>query len=306
MAPRRRAREQQVRDVRAGDEQHQRDDHHDRRQRAPVSLAQRRAAVGRGPQREPRSEVARLLIRPPVLRYRRLAELRQDPPKRRFTCRQALAVLQPDHHSQPPGRPAIEVGLLPPDQRLGANRNRDVEAAPNIHAEELRRGHADDRARHALDDQRASDDVGRAFEAALPEGVADDGHRPVGSAAAHIVGGAECPSEDGGYAERIEDAAARPHAVDHLRLPATREVEASRLPREGAPEERLSLANLFPNRVGPARAPGRAGIAEADQLLRRFHRQRSQNQAVENGEDGAVRPNPERQRQHGDERDDRR
>ena len=48
VAPRRRAREQQVRDVGAGDQQHQPDDDHDRGQRPAIALAQARAAGGRG------------------------------------------------------------------------------------------------------------------------------------------------------------------------------------------------------------------------------------------------------------------
>ena len=156
---------------------------------------------------------------------------------------------------------------LPRIERLGAERNRDVERAADVDAEEARRRDADDRERHALDRQRSADDVGRAAEPALPEGVADDRHRAIRAAAAPVVVGRPRPSEDRLNAEHVEIASARPDAVDELGRSALREVEPRARPGEGAVEELRPVADGLPDRVGPRRSPLRQ-LAHHDEALR--------------------------------------
>ena len=85
-----------------------------------------------------------------------------------------------------------------------------------------------------------------AAEAPLPEAVTDDGDRTVRAAAALVVGFRERAAEHRRHAERVEHPAARPDAVDELRLAALREVEALRAPRERVVEERRGAGGLSP------------------------------------------------------------
>ncbi len=73
------------------------------------------------------------------------------------------------------------------DQRLRFERHRHVECAADIETLELRRRHADDRDRCAVDDERCTDDAVSPCEAPLPESVADDRDRAVRPASGPIV-----------------------------------------------------------------------------------------------------------------------
>ena len=150
-----RACEQQVGDVRAGDQQHQRDDDHDRRERALIAVAQKRVAGRRGIEGEGLLHVLLLVLLAPVLRHRRFADQRLDAAERGLRVARGLPGLQPDHGLEPPGRAAIEHALLAADERLGAERDRHLELPADLGAKELRRRDADDRERHALDGDRA-------------------------------------------------------------------------------------------------------------------------------------------------------
>jgi hypothetical protein len=131
-----------------------------------------------------------------------------------------LTGFQPRHHREPPRRASVEERFLAADERLVADRDRDVEGTTDFRAEEVGRRDADDRERDALDGERVPDRVSRAAETALPEAVADHRHRAVGPAAADIVGRRQRAAEHGRDAERVEHPAARPQAVDKLCLAA--------------------------------------------------------------------------------------
>jgi hypothetical protein len=230
--------------------------------------------------------------------------LRLHATDRRVGGLEALTRLQPDHDVQPPVRAGIERRLLAADERVRADRNRHVERPAHVHAEEVRRRDADDRERHAFDRQRTADRVGRAAEPPLPEVVTDDRDGAIGAAAASIVSLRECPAQDRGHAEHVEETPACPHAVDELGRPDLRQVEAGGPPDERAVEEPLVLPDLFPDRVGPGR-PGLAAQSEDDEPLRFLHGQRPQHEAVEDGKDRRVRPDAERKGEDRHERDDR-
>jgi hypothetical protein len=74
--PCRRAREEQIGDVRAGDQQHERDHRHDRQHRLAVAVAHRRRAASGGLQRERLREITCFALRASVGRDGCLADLR--------------------------------------------------------------------------------------------------------------------------------------------------------------------------------------------------------------------------------------
>jgi hypothetical protein len=73
------------------------------------------------------------------------------------------------------------------ERGLVANRHDHVNRLAGFQAEELRQGDADDRKRHVVERQRAPDGIGGPGEMALPETVADHGHRALRAAAARII-----------------------------------------------------------------------------------------------------------------------
>ena len=212
----------------------------------------------------------------------------------------ALTGLQPHHHAQPPVRAAIERALLAADERLRAERDRDVERPADVDAKESRRRDADDRVGDALDRQRLADDVRRARVARLPVAVADDRDRPVGSAAAAVVRVGERAAENRRHAEHVEEAAARPHAVDVLGL-----ADCDRLNRPDdhakAPSKSCWRSRIC-SQIGLVHE-SRAALAPVPRTARccgLLDGQRAKHQAVEDGEDRRVGPNAERERQDRD------
>src|SRR5206468_7090141 len=91
-----------------------------------------------------------------------------------------------------------------------------------------------------------------------------------------------------------------------LRLTAGREIETRCVPREDAVEQLAPLPDLFPDWIRVGADPSGRIVAEQHELLRRLYRQRPQQQAVDDGEDGGVRADAERERKDGDDRHDRR
>ena len=155
---------------------------------------------------------------------------------------------------------------------------------------------------------RPTDSVCGAAEALLPEVVTDDRYRTVRSAAAPIVVLRERAAEQRSDAENIEVTAAGPYAVHELGLTSLREVEAGWRGGHRSFPERLPLTDLFPDGIGKPGSRHQAGgvfRAEHDEPLRFAHRKAPHDQAVENREDRGIRAYPERQGEHGHNRDDR-
>jgi hypothetical protein len=200
----------------------------------------------------------------------RRANLRLNPAHGRCGIGERLSRLAADDHVQPPVTAGVEAAFLAANQRFGADRNRDVERAAHLEAEEVVRRDADDRERHALDDDRLADHAGRSAVAALPERVADDGYGAVGAAAMTVVVGLPRAAEDRLDAEHFEEAAARPQAIDEFRASALRQVEPRHGPGEGTVHDRCAVAHRFPDRIGELGA--RAVLAQHGELLGRAHR----------------------------------
>ena len=105
-------------------------------QRLHVALPERTSAGRRRRQRERLLQVSRLLR----AGHRRASSPRGSAAAPRaaapVACSTAVARLQAEHDVQPPGRAAVEDAVLAADQRLGADRDRDVERAADFGAEE--------------------------------------------------------------------------------------------------------------------------------------------------------------------------
>src|SRR5206468_1691146 len=92
--------------------------------------------------------------------------------------------------------------------------------------------------------------------------------------------------------------------LDRLYLAASGEVESRERPGRGALEQLRPLADLLPDRIAPRARPRQRAIGEEDEVPRILHRQRAQQETVDEGEDGGVRTDAERERQDRDGGDD--
>ena len=230
-------------------------------------------------------------------RARRVAHSRRPPSVR----------LQAAHHPQPPRRAVIE-GTGAADERRRRNRDRHVERAADLGAEERGRRDADDGERHAFDRDAAAEGGRRSSEAPLPEVVADHGDGPVGTQGAPIVLGGERASDDRLDPEHLEHAAACPQSGHLVALAGRGQVEALDAPGERAVEHGV-IAQLLPDRIGPVAARTDAvgqRHREQHQAFGLGDRQRPEQQSVDDGEDGAVGADRQGEGHDGHDRDDRR
>jgi hypothetical protein len=139
-----------------------------------------------------------------------------------------------EHHVQPPGAPARERARVALHARRGAERHRDVERAADVGAEEPARRDAHHGDGHAVERERAPDDVRGTAEAPLPERMADHRDGPVRPAAGPVVGRCKGAPEGGGDAQHLEHPPARPEPFDGISGAAPGEVEARQRVGEGA------------------------------------------------------------------------
>ena len=208
----RRAREQEIGDVRADDQQHQRDDNCENRRRTrgagvdvinaararfdqqlrhglPVLISREQALLGsdRGVERRP--AVAR-----GILEHR--AEVRAHLIERR-------ARLEPAHRLQPPVG-GLGQTLLAAELRIERERQRDVtirRAAQVLHPQKFLRHDTDDRHENVVHADDLADDLGIGREPARPERVADHRDR---RGRRLIVSGRERPAEQRRDAEYLK------------------------------------------------------------------------------------------------------
>ena len=174
-APRDRAGEQQVRDVGAGDEQHQPAHAEENLQAASVLLPHDADAGAGGNDRDdllgqslddvghPVGRVAGVVLHP-------LAEDAGEP-RAHAVCRRIRT--QPADHAQPRGDGLAEDRGVAVDERLLLERNPQIgRVAPQRFAEESRRRDADRGERVPLDEERAADNRRIAAVGALPDVMA--------------------------------------------------------------------------------------------------------------------------------------
>ena len=172
---------------------------------------------------------------------------------------------------------------------------------------EARRHHADDLAGVAVHPQRAAKHVRVAAETPLPQAVAEDHH----AAARRVLRRQEAPAQRGRDAERREQAGRNDGALRvRGRLAVVGEREVGRR-KSGDPfQRRVPRAPVGEVRVGnrsrgvpPGFRVALVPFRNRDEPLRVRERQRAQEHGVDHAEHGRVRPDAQRQRQRGDERE---
>jgi hypothetical protein len=180
------------------------------------------------------------------------------------------------------------------EQRLALERQDHVDARTDLEAEERRLRDADNGERDAVEHDGASDDAGGAAETPLPEAGAQHGRGAVGPAAAAVVAFVQRPPGTRRDAECVEETPRGPDDADGPRLAVLYFAEAVLRPGKGAVED-LSFAQREPDRIRQVRIlPGRVG-RDRDEAVRIAHGQRTQQQTVENREDGGVGADAERE-----------
>src|SRR5581483_6617525 len=109
---------------------------------------------------------------------------------------EALVRLHADHHAQPPRRAVVQRRLAPADERLRAEGEGHVERLANVEAEEIRRRHADDGERDAIQRDCAADGVRHATESLLPVAITDHRDGTVLTTAALIIASRQRTAEE--------------------------------------------------------------------------------------------------------------
>ena len=294
-------------DVDAGNEEDQPDEHQERQER---TLEARAHEVSRTGWRWHRHERLPEELRPDILHaFRRDAEhSRLDRSERRRGGPERLLRLEPNQHEEREASFLVDRASLSENEGLGSERHGDIESPTHFDPEKLRRRDADDRERRALERQARADGVGGASETLPPQPVTDHDDRTILPPASHVIFESEETADVRLHAERAEEASAHEQRARRLLLSAARQVERRLRPQESPGEERRHLLHPRPHLVVPARARLEA-VAEREvggdghQPPRLRHRQRPQQQTVDDAEDRRVGADAERQRQHDDVRD---
>ncbi len=157
-------------------------------------------------------------------------------------------------------------------------------------------GHADDLERMATEGDGTADRVGTSSVLALPEAVTQYRHART---AAHVVGGLQHPTSDGGHAEHVEVIAAHPGAGGAPHRATGRQVECRIEEGEGTGERVLPVADMLPLYIGERDAAFAHG--QLHDFLGVLHGERAQHDRVDQAEDRRVGPDPESERQHRDQ-----
>src|SRR5499426_3166979 len=218
---------------------------------------------------------------------------------------QRPARFQTSHHRQPPTGSGGETIVIASDDRFGADRQRHIERPPDLQSEEARGRDPDDFKRPVVQRELAANDVRVSAVLALPEAVTDDHARRAASTL--IVRRGEDAAQRRPDAQHVEKISTHPERPRGAYLTALREVEAVRAPGEDAGKCLLSISDLLPDRIGYRRmrtaeiSPRAGHIRDVylGQLLWGFDRQRAQSHRVEQLKYSRVRPDAERQAEHG-------
>ena len=164
--------------------------------------------------------------------------------------------------------------------------------------------------RHGVSVQqyRLIEDAGIATEAGLPI-VVSENYYGMG-AGKQVVVDREAAAQRGIKAERVEPGAANEFRLDPLTAIVVAEVEGSGEARGHIFEDGVMVAKIPIHRVresvlAPNHAALRTRAGERDQLSRVLHRDEAQQNLVRDGEHGTVRPDAKREREEGDDGEQR-
>ena len=179
--------------------------------------------------------------------------------------------------------------------------------AAGDHAVESWRRHADDGERMRIDQQRLIDHARIGAELALPVVEAEHHHR---AAVGHIVGGDEKPSHRRLQPERLEIVAGGQLAADQIRLVVPLHADVLQVAGDQALEDAALVAQIAVHRVGEVvvivAAEGvEVAASRAGELQPRtscsgwLTGKGAQQRLVEQGEDGGVSADAQRQSDDG-------
>ena len=309
------ARDQQVRDVRARDQQHEPDHRHQHDERGREVVAQRRIADVRLVELQLSRHEALADEGRPVLRARQrhlvLADLREQPLQRSLRGLDRVAGLEPREHLHPARALIVHVHPSPlgHDHRLHQDRHAHLRRARRIDAGKTLRGHADDRHGVVVDEDLLADRLRVAIESPRPVVVADH-DRWVTLVDLIVFLRIEDASRRRSHAEHREVVARHHLDVDALGLVVDRDRGVGQPARQHFAERLGALLVLLVDRIGVharahVAAAVRARLIQHHQLVRVLHRQLAQQDLVDQREDRGVRADAERERQDRDDRKQR-
>ena len=274
------AREKEVGDVRAGHEQHEADGAEENQQR-PSNIPQQHVVEGKSVERQ---RVVRLA--------KRRLKLCADSPQVTVGLRERHAWLRPCDHREELASSSF--------RSRGAERVVVHERRVDLRIVEQARSRgedADDFHRRARDRDRAAEHARVAAELALPEPVIEHGHPGMSRL---VLTRQQAPAERDRQAKQAEQAVAHVRSADLARFAGAQHGEHAARIRLDLLERPRVLADA--HEVRRRQRVGRAvGIERGDpiQPIRIPERQRRQQDALDDAEDGAVRPDSERQRRQG-------
>ena len=212
-------------------------------------------------------------------------------------------------HPGPQAAPDGDRVLVPAAEVL-VDRERHPHLEVRLQKVEAARQHADDGERPAVDQQRLADDARVAAVAAPPQAVGQDDHPfPPGL----LLFGHEGAAESGLHAQHREERRRDADAADLLGdgvaargpgdgiepvAPGDHVVER---PALSAPVEEVAGRRRDVVLRGPALC--RIHVADAHEAFDVLEGRRPEEEVVDDGEDGGIRADPEGQGQHGDERE---
>ncbi len=271
-----RPREQEVRKVGAGNQQHTRrgaGERHEQQTRAGRDVVAQRVRGGAGS-----CDLAVLL---------RGASRQHRPFRPHIFDREAFA--QTADRIQPVVVPILVVALIEPHRRP----ERDVAGRE----EEVGRHDADDRVRGVVEIERLPDDAPVAREVILPEAITE--HDRARRAAA-VVGGGEGPSNDGSNAKRRKEIGGHGGAFEPRRLAFADHVHGEPVVRADRFER---VAGAFPVTIVRRRqlhpVKSRLGLPERHQAIGLVKRQRAKQDEIRDRKRGSCRPDAKRHDENG-------
>ena len=292
--------EQQVGEVRAGDQQHDRSDALEQQQRPGEGATQPSESVPPGAQPEGLSEK----LSPGVVAAGQLGQLCLSQVAVERTCgrlgfRPGDVRPQPRHQRHPLVAPVLQpvCGKRPEDRRHH-HRDPHVDGVAELRAVEAGRRNADDRHRPPVQHDRSSHDRRLGAEPPLPVVVAQDHDRV--SARRPVVRGRQQPAEPGPHAQGLEVVPRHQLAHGLLARPGMAEVDlGARETRDGG-ERRAAVPQVRVHWIGERIV--RLGVCalrfDHHQPVRIANRKRGHQHGVHEREDCRVGANPQAEGQH--------
>ena len=277
------ARQQQVRQVDAGEQQHEARDDEEEPGEAEHRPAHHAAEKSRARQHDPHR----------LVDVRKLArESRRDAVQRGRRLRPADAGREPAKDVDGVRAAVLDFRRAVLDDRLHRKGEPEIRGRGDLRAEEAARRHADDRVGPAVDDDRPPDRAGIAAKSLLPVAEADHGHRR--RAALRIVFFRDRPPDRGPHAQHAEVVArdeVRPEPlVDAVGAGGNRRKAVS----HQAGEHAGTVAQVFIVGIREqVQHPARGAVVEGDDLVLSIHRQRLKQRAVHKAEHGGRRADPD-------------